>query len=94
MIDHEFGSNNKIAIKTIAMPIVAHEIGHFIGLFLNNICIEPFGIATIINFGRQNPRLSFDWTDQVFRVLRHETPNDFMASEVSVSQKVKAARTK
>jgi hypothetical protein len=73
----DFGFYESKPKESIAMPIVAHEIGHLVGLLLNDKCVEPFGIATIINFGCQNPRFNFDWTDQIFRVLKNETEIDF-----------------
>lgn len=57
--------------------LFAHEIGHLVGLLINNELTEPFGIPRCISFEIDNPRFSYDWTDGVFCVRRDDIEKDF-----------------
>lgn len=57
--------------------LYAHEIGHLVGLVLNNIQCDPFGIPTRISFEYGDAILEYKWTDGVFRILSYRVDNDF-----------------
>lgn len=57
--------------------LYAHEIGHMIGLLLNNRICKSFGIPTRISFANSDPIFEYNWTDEVFNVLREEVSTDF-----------------
>lgn len=57
--------------------LYAHEIGHMIGLILNDRICKPFGIPTRISFANSDSIFEYNWTDEVFKVLREEVPTDF-----------------
>lgn len=57
--------------------LYAHEIGHLVGLVLNNIQCDSFGIPTRISFEYRDAILEYTWTDGVFRILSYQVENDF-----------------
>ncbi len=77
----------KIADDNIIAPLlkteqitklkVAHEIGHLIGLVLNDECVEPFVIAKSINLGKERSELIHEWTDDIFKVRWIDKYSDF-----------------
>lgn len=56
--------------------LYAHEIGHLVGLLLNDKQCAPFGIPTRISFKNHDAKVEYDWTDEVFKVLRTEIEKD------------------
>lgn len=57
--------------------LYAHEIGHLVGLVLNNIQCDPFGIPTRISFEYRDSILEYTWTDEIFQILKYEVEEDF-----------------
>lgn len=57
--------------------LYAHEIGHLVGLVLNNIQCDSFGRPTRISFESGDAILEYTWTDGVFRILSYPVYNDF-----------------
>lgn len=71
--------NLEIKVESIPLieQLIAHEIGHAVGMIINDHLTIPFGTPKQISFEQGDPSFKYDYTDEVFRVACREVDRDF-----------------
>lgn len=71
--------NLEIRVESIPLieQLIAHEIGHAVGMIINDHLTTPFGTPKQISFEHGDPSFKYDFTDEVFRVACRAVDKDF-----------------
>ncbi|NGM65432.1 hypothetical protein [Sphingobacterium sp. SGR-19] len=79
--DRELILHMEVDLSTPEEPkikqLFAHEIGHLVGLLINNILTEQFGNPKRISFRKGDAIFEYDWIDNIFQVLSYNIEKDY-----------------